>query len=80
MIYLCDYRLWSWDFAGSSVLIPEMAEGHWSQKLLALLKTTITGWMNLPFSMLLHFVNVHDRRPEDTGVFDGKRLFQASLI
>lgn len=33
--------------------------------------------MNLPFLMRFQFVNVCDRRPEDMGVFDGKRLFSS---
>lgn len=29
VIHLRDWRVWSWDFAGSLVLIPPMAKGHW---------------------------------------------------
>lgn len=57
-----------------------MAKGHWSQKSLALLKTAVEGRVNLPFSMQFQFVNARDCRIEDMGGFDGKRLFQASLI
>lgn len=39
------------------------------QKLLALLKTAITGRVNSLFSMQFQFVNVRDCRPEDTGAF-----------
>lgn len=80
VIDLCDYRLWSWDFAGSSVLIPRRPEVTGHRNCLLCWKSLLEdGWICL-FFMRFQFVNVHERRPADTGGFDGKKLFQACLI
>lgn len=63
-----------------SVLIPKRPEVTGHRNCLLCWNLLLEDGLICPFPCVFPFVSVPDRRPEGTGAFEGKRLFQGCLI